>query len=206
MPLTNATISALLNLAVLGGLPFLLYFTYQKRRHKRTFREVAQRAGLQWGDSRYVGYSLLAAVGTVAALILWPPPLEPFLREGSPQREFVGLGLGEKAVAMALLYGVVKTGFTEELLFRGLIAGSLSRRLPGVWANLLQALIFLAPHLLVLRVMPEMWSIIPIIFVGALFAGWVRIKSGSIMGPWMIHAAANVTMCLSVAARTSSYQ
>ena len=47
---------------------------------------------------------------------------------------------------MALLYGVVKTGFAEELLFRGLIAGSLGRRLPLVWANLLQALIFLLPH------------------------------------------------------------
>jgi membrane protease YdiL (CAAX protease family) len=37
---------------------------------------------------------------------------------------------------MALLYGVVKTGFSEELLFRGLIAGSLSRRLPLLWATL----------------------------------------------------------------------
>jgi membrane protease YdiL (CAAX protease family) len=105
---------------------------------------------------------------------------------------------------MALLYGVVKTGFTEELLFRGLIAGSLARRLPAVRANLLQALIFLAPHLLMLGVMPEMWWILPIVFAGALFAGWVRIKSGSIIGPWLVHASANVTTCLSVAIRTGA--
>jgi membrane protease YdiL (CAAX protease family) len=37
---------------------------------------------------------------------------------------------------MAILYEVVKTGLPEELLFRGLIAGSLSRRLPVLWANL----------------------------------------------------------------------
>ena len=54
---------------------------------------------------------------------------------------------------MALLYGVVKTGFPEELLFRGLIAGSLSRRFSLLWANVVQALIFLIPHLLVLRIM-----------------------------------------------------
>ena len=105
---------------------------------------------------------------------------------------------------MAILYGVLKTGFSEELLFRGLIAGSLARRLPGAWANLLQALIFLAPHLLVLWIMPEMWWIIPIVFTGAVVAGWLRIQSGSIIAPWLIHASANVTMCLSVAARTGS--
>ena len=72
---------------------------------------------------------------------------------------------------MAFLYGVVKTGFPEELLFRGLIAGSLSRRLPLLWANLGQALIFVVPHLFVLRIMPEMWGFLPIVFIGSLFLG-----------------------------------
>ena len=204
MLLTNEAISALLNLFLLAGLPFLLYFAYQKWRRKRGFAEIARRVGLQLGESQYIGYSLAVALATVAILLIWPPPLEPFLREGSPQRVFVGLGLSGQAVAMALLYGVVKTGFTEEFLFRGLIAGSLARQMPAVWANLVQALIFLAPHLLVLRIMPEMWGIFPVVLAGALFAGWVRIRSGSIIGPWLIHAAANVTMCLSVAARTGA--
>lgn len=204
MAIANAAISALLNLLVLGCVPFLLYLAYQKWRHKRSLCEIAQREGLQLGDGRYIGYGVIVALVTVAILTLWPPPLAPFLREGSPQTAFVGLGLSGQAIAMALLYGVLKTGFSEELLFRGLIAGSLARRLPGVGANLLQALIFLAPHLLVLRIMPEMWWIIPIVFTGAMVAGWLRIQSGSIIAPWLIHASANVTMCLSVAARTGS--
>jgi membrane protease YdiL (CAAX protease family) len=204
MRVAIAAISALLSFTVLGGLPFLLYFAWQKWRHKRGFSEIAKRAGLQLGDGRYIGYSVMVALATVAIMVVWPPPLEPFLRAESPQRAFINLGLGGQAIAMALLYGVVKTGLTEELLFRGLVTGSLARRLPGVWANLLQALIFLAPHLLVLRVMPELLWIIPLVFAGALFAGWLRIRSGSILGPWLIHAAANVAMCLSVAARTGS--
>jgi membrane protease YdiL (CAAX protease family) len=204
MPLANAVISALLNLVVFAGLPFLVYFAYQKWRNKRGLSETARRAGLQLGEGRYIGYSLAVALATVAILLIWPPPLEPFVREGSPQRAFLRLGLSAQAVALALLYGVVQTGFTEELLFRGLIAGSLARRLSAVRANLLQSLIFVAPHLLVLRVMPEMWWILPIIFAGALFAGWVRIKSGSIIGPWLVHASANVTTCLSVAIRTGA--
>ena len=66
-----------------------------------------------------------ALVGVVV-LVIWSPPLEPLIRQGSAQRQFVGLGLGVPAITMALLNGVVQTGFAEELLFRGLIAGSLT--------------------------------------------------------------------------------
>jgi membrane protease YdiL (CAAX protease family) len=202
--LVDAVLSAALNVLLLGGIPFLFYSLYHKLRHRRALPEIARRAGLQVGEARYIGYCALAALVGVGILVLWPPPLAPLVREGSPQRAFVGLGLGGTAIVMALLYGVVKTGFAEELLFRGLIAGSLGRRLPLARANLLQALIFLLPHVLVLLVMPEMWPVLPVVFAGALFTGWVRIRSGSIVGPWLLHAAANVTICLSVAARSAS--
>ena len=109
-----------------------------------------------------------------------------------------------QAILMALLYGVVKTGLAEEVLFRGLIAGSLSRRLSLVWANVCQALIFLAPHVaIVVLAMPETWGILPVNFAGSLFVGWARIKSGSMVGPWLVHATVNVATCLMVAARTA---
>ena len=60
------------------------------------------------------------------------------------------------AIMLATLYGAEQTAFPEELLFRGLIAGSLWRRFSVGWANLLQAVIFLLPHFLILLVMPEM--------------------------------------------------
>ena len=72
--LAAATISTLLNLLVLAGLPFLLYFAYQKRRHKRGIGEIAQRAGLRFGEGSYVGYSLVFALVGVAMLVIWPPP------------------------------------------------------------------------------------------------------------------------------------
>jgi membrane protease YdiL (CAAX protease family) len=201
--LLNAVLSTLLNLTLLAGLPFLAYAWWQKRRHQRPFAESARRAGLTVGDAGYLGYCLGTALILVLALVLLRPPVEPFVRPGSPQRVFAGLGLRWPAVPLALLYGVLKTGFAEELLFRGLITGSLARRLRVRWANVVQSLVFLLPHLLVLRLMPEMWGIIPLVLAGALFTGWVRIRSGSLLGPWLIHGAANVTMCLSVAVRTA---
>lgn len=200
----NVALSALVNLIVFVVIPFSIYYAYHRRRSGMSLAAVAQRAGLKIGTLRYVAYAAVAAALVVAFLLLWPPPLEPFVGEGSAQRPFLGLGLGPSSVLMALVYGVIQTGFSEEFLFRGLIAGSLSRRLSTLWANVVQALVFLLPHLALLIVMPAAWGVMPIILVGALFAGWLRIRSGSIVGPWILHASANVTMALSVAYRTAT--
>ena len=204
MSLPDAAISALFQLTVIGGVPFFGYVVFQKWRHKRTLAESARRAGLQVGERRYLTYSVALALLGNLILVMWSPSLEPFTREGSAQRPFVGLGFSLTAITMAFLNGAVQTAFTEELLFRGLIAGSLSRRLPMLWANLAQAAIFFLPHLLILLVAPEMWFILPLVFVGALVLGWIRIKSGSIIGSTLIHASGNITMALMVAIRTSA--
>ena len=196
--------SAFLQLAVLGGVPFLIYFSFQKWLHKRTYQEVAKRAGLQFCEWRYLAYSLGFALIGVAAVVIWSPPLETFTRPGSAQRQFVGLGFSAEAIVKAFLYGAIQTGLAEELIFRGMIAGSLSRRLPLLWANIAQAFIFFLPHLLILQFMPEMWGLLPLVFVGALGFGWIRIKSGSIIPSWLMHASGNVAMALSVAIRTAA--
>jgi membrane protease YdiL (CAAX protease family) len=201
--LLDAVVSALANVVLLAALPFLFYFLRQRRRGL-SFPEMLDRVGLRVGELRYAGYCVLLAFLFLAFLTIRPLPLEPYLREGSPQASFLGLGWAWPAIPMALLYGIVKTGFAEEFLFRGMIAGALARKTSFGRANLLQALIFLAPHLLVMLVMPELWPILPVIFVTSLFAGWVRIRSGSFLGPWILHAAVNVHTCLSVAARTAA--
>jgi membrane protease YdiL (CAAX protease family) len=204
LSLSDAALSALLQVLLVGGAPLLGYFIYQKWRHTRTFAEVTQRAGLQLGTPRYLVYSLAFGLAGALLLVVWSPPLDLLIGQGSAQHQFVGLGFGMPAITRAFLNGVVQTAFAEELLFRGLIAGSLSRRLPFVWANVLQALIFLLPHLLILLVASGLWPVLPAVFVGALLFGWIRIKSGSILGSWLMHACGNVTMALMVAIRTAA--
>jgi len=204
MSLTSATLSALLNVVLLAGVPFLGYGIYHKWRHGRTLAEIARRAGLQMGETRYLLYALGFSLLVIAVLLIWPPSLELYLRRGSAQRVFKGLGLSGVSMFMAILFGFVKTGFPEEFLFRGLIAGSLFRRMPTVWANLIQAAIFLTPHVLVLFVMPALWFLLPLIYLGALFVGWLRAESGSMLGPWLVHGLLNATVCLSVAIRSAA--
>ena len=204
MLLAKATISAVAQLLLIAGLPLLLYTLYHKWRHKRRWSEIAKRAGLAACPWRYLLWSVALALAVVVAIAVRPPPLELLTGEGSAQKPFVGLGLSQATIVLALLYGVVQTGLTEEILFRGLIAGSLSRRLPILWANVAQAFIFLLPHLLIVYFMPEAWPVLPPVFVGALVLGWLRIKSGSIIGPWLMHASGNVAIALSVAIRTAT--
>ena len=113
MQVTNAALSAVANLLLLAGLPFLGYWLFQKYRRNRDFAEITRRVGLRWGRGVFVGYSALFASGVVAALLIWPPDIEPLTRAGAAQRESVGLGLSNTSIIMALLYGVIKTGFPE---------------------------------------------------------------------------------------------
>src|SRR4051794_30865478 len=100
MLLADAALSALLNLVLLAGLPLLVYFGYQKLRHGRGVAESSRRVGLRLAKVRYLGYCLAASTVAVLVLVSWPPPLEPFVRKGSPQRAFVGLGLSPEAIAL----------------------------------------------------------------------------------------------------------
>ena len=195
-------LDTLVGLVILVGIPLLPYYVYQRRRHGRKLGEVLRRAGLQRGELKYLWH----AVGVVAVIGGWiwlfPPNLEAMTRQGSAQHAFAGAGLGPEAIAAALLYALIQTSFAEEFLFRGLIAGSLSRRMSVLKANLLQSVIFLAPHLLLLFIMPDQWPLLVLIFVGALYSGWLRIRSGSILASWMIHGGANLIVTLSVLVRT----
>lgn len=200
--MTDQFLSVLVNLTVLVLLPMSTYYLVQRIRHGLTFSEVCRRTGLVVGDPRYIRYCAIAALAVVTGVLLFPPSIADSTAEGSAFAAFDGLGLTGRSILLAALYGIVKTGFAEEFLFRGMIAGSLARRMSSLTANIVQSMIFLAPHLLILVVAPKMWPVLIVVFAGAMFTGWIRIKSGSIIGPWLLHAAANVTMALSVAARS----
>jgi membrane protease YdiL (CAAX protease family) len=207
--ITAAGLSAIVNLVVLVGIPLGIYSLWHKLRHKRKLAEIAHRAGLCIGKGKYLGYAAgISAIiaGIVVAVHLFQGPSDGeglLTREGSAMAKFAGLGLTGESIILALIYGVIQTGFSEELLFRGLIAGSLGRRLPLLWANMIQSIIFLLPHLLLLLIVPELWWLLIVVLVGAMVKGWLRIKSDSILGPWMMHATANVSMALSVAVRAA---
>jgi hypothetical protein len=103
-------VSAVLQLAVGGGVPFLIYFLCQKWFRKRTFKEAASRAGINFCEWRYIAYGFGFALLGVTAIVIYSPSLEPLTRQGSAQRQFVGLGFSAVAIVKAFLYGGVQSG------------------------------------------------------------------------------------------------
>jgi membrane protease YdiL (CAAX protease family) len=164
---------------------------------KVPWRELRHRAGLTRGALRFHG---VAALGLPVVLLLnhlMEAQLPAGEERSSPYAAFAGLGFSPLVLAAVFTYGMGVGGFAEELLFRGLIAGALGRRMALWKANLIQAFLFLLPHLLILLVAPEVWwLLVPFVSLLALALGWLRLRSSSIGPAMVLHGGGNTLVGL----------
>ncbi len=115
--ITAAGLSAIVNLVVLVVIPLGIYSLWHKLRHKREFAEIVHSAGLCIGKGKYLGYAAgISAIiaGIVVAVHLFQGPSDGeglFTREGSAMAQFAGLGLTGESIILALIYGVIQTGY-----------------------------------------------------------------------------------------------
>lgn len=84
---------------------------------------------------------LFSAVSWVMQKFIVPCLLPP---GATVQQSYTGQGAA--AILPILLFGMIQTGLSEEILFRGFILKRLSKKLGFQWANFLQALIFGVIH------------------------------------------------------------
>lgn len=116
------------------------------------------------------------ALGAIEYAILAPPPLFTMNSTG--------------ALVTAALVLLVTTGFTEELIFRGLLQ-SLATPILREWGLIYVALLFAALHIGYRSVSDSVF----VCGVGLLFA-YVVYRSGSILGVTLAHGLTNVTLFL----------
>ncbi|MFU8648434.1 CPBP family intramembrane glutamic endopeptidase [Lysinibacillus sp. RSDA_15] len=127
-----------------------------------------------------------------------------FYMDGSilASNQFAGLGLA--GLIPALLYAMIQTGLSEELLFRGFLLKRLAKSFGFQVGNLLQSLVFGCIHgALLWMVLP--FPIILLVVLSTGLAGYVmgwmneRVGGGSIVTSWSIHSLTNLmTACLSL--------
>ena len=86
--------------------------------------------------------------------------------------------------------------FGEEIFFRGLLGGWLERRIGFRVGNVVQAVVFLLPHLLLLMVSTSFWLVVVVQFLAGWVLGWLRSRSGSIFPGWLAHSLINVVGAL----------
>ncbi|MBN4071971.1 CPBP family intramembrane metalloprotease [bacterium AH-315-F18] len=176
-------------------LPIVVYAIVVKWRSKLAVSEITNRLGITLGTGRHQLYAVFIAIPCALAAA-WASSMTSGF-EGSMIAPFVNMAPTRSLIAGALIYGVLATGLPEELLFRGLIAGALFRRMSFWKANFLQSIIFLLPHLLILFIVPRLWPL-AIVFPMALglASGWLRESSGSVLPSVVLHALPNVAGAL----------
>lgn len=170
---------------VLFCVPTIVYVIVQSRGQERPLRSAMARAGVSGGSPSAYGWALLLLVPLVLtgwlAIVLVP----------SAVLETPGVAVAQLTSATAAI-GIVLRAAGEEIFFRGLLAGVLIRRLGFGWGNLLQAVLFLIPHLVLLLVDVRLWPVIPVQFAAGWLLGWLRHQTGTFVPGAAVHAIADV--------------
>lgn len=117
--------------------------------------------------------------------------------------QFAGKGLA--FIPVAFIYGFIRTGLSEELLFRGFILKRISNKFGFLAGNIVQAIIFGLVHGIPFGIATGNIGITIILTIlpGLLgfYFGWLNEKkcSGSIVPSWILHGLINTFVtCLSL--------
>lgn len=158
-------------------------------------------AGLRLGA--IVAAIIAGAVGVLA--------LVPFSRGFLDDDRFADIDGAE--VAYQVLFRIpFITALTEELLFRSVLLGVLLVLLSVRWAVVVSAAVFGLWHVLTtigdlggneatesLGALEQAGSVVGVVLataVAGLLFGWLRIRSGSVVAPWLAHIAFNASTFL----------
>ncbi len=126
----------------------------------------------------HLGIAAVIAVCTFEAAMLYGHMLVPLLPEDLPNfvDVLIQTGLPKwKQLAIIAIYPAI----VEELAFRGLVLPFLTRRMPVVHAVLVSSVAFATLHM--------DWVYLPFLFGLGLALGWLRVTSGSLIPPMLLH-------------------
>ncbi|GAB47336.1 CPBP family intramembrane glutamic endopeptidase [Mobilicoccus pelagius] len=171
---------------VLLCLPSAVYVLVALRRGRGS--EAWRRCGLGRGESR--GYLFALALLVPCGLLAWAATsVIPAEARAAP-------GVTTVALSPLAAIGVALRAGGEEVFFRGLLGGLLIRRFGFTVGNLLQAGVFLLPHVALLLADMRLWPLLPIQFGAGLALGWLRHGHGSVWPGALVHTAVNLAPAL----------
>lgn len=200
MMFVSTLLSAVIQVAVLTLIPWLVYVTT-----RRKLRGFAAYVGLKGANSQVLTTAaLIGLVLALAALWVYSLPglrelaLDPASQLGRLRALRDGAGVWT-LLWVALLQAVIQTSLSEEIFFRGFVAKRLIAWRGFALGNLLQALIFGAVHLALFATASTQLTLTQWLLVFLLPAvnGWIsgylneRAAGGSIVPGWTLHAVGN---------------
>jgi membrane protease YdiL (CAAX protease family) len=149
-----------------------------------------------------IGVGVMGLVLTIAIGLV----LSQFGLRSNQNEEFGFVrGAGPVGLAVALFFGAVTAPFAEELFFRGVLFGLLSRRQPLWAAYVVSSAVFAVAHLMPMRMNPSQMAGLAVgIFVLGLLLAWTYHLTGSLYPGMLAHALNNATALVALYAATSS--
>lgn len=196
MDVVNMAISSVVQVVIFSIIPVVWWAMAARKTH--TFwqwiglvRPKLQRSRRTW--LLMVGVALLfVALSLGGALLV----------RGVETATQVFYGGGVAAVPLVVLYAVVKTSLSEEILFRGFMLKRVAARYGFSVGNAVQAALFGLVHGALFFSLTGPWVALLIMLCTGVI-GWLlgyaneRLAGGSILPSWGIHAAANIVAGLS---------
>lgn len=157
---------------------------------------------------RHTGRWLYTVLGTVLAVTAYGMLTSAIMAVYSDRITAAGssfAGMGMAALPAVIVYSFIRTGFSEELLFRGFLLKRISRRWGFIVGNTVQALLFgalhgipfgLATHSILVT---ALLTLLPGAF--GWYVGWLNENrcGGSVVPSWLLHGLMNtVVACLTL--------
>ena len=138
----------------------------------------------RWTGSplRYIAYGFLLAMGIGLASSVLPIPKQ------LPIEKYFADTLGAWILA---IFGVTMAPLMEELFFRGFLCPALARPLGVRWSVLITSFAFALVHSSQLA---EAWAPLFLLFLVGVVLTMTRVRTGSVVPGFFIHAAYNLTL------------
>lgn len=174
------------------AMPSLAYIVVLRVRGQ-TWRHVLSLVGCQGTSIRYlfIGLSIGVIPGVFTFLYSQSIPIEILESPKIATSQYAGWSPSLATFVAVLLREAFFTALGEEIFFRGFLGGWLIRRFGFFVGNLLQAIVFLLPHLFLLTVSITLWPILIAQFIAGWLYGWLLYESGSILPSWIAHSLSN---------------
>lgn len=177
---------------IVFSIPSLIYVAVRRWRGEK-WKDVFGKIGWQGSQPIYFLWSLgvIILVGGLGWLAFQAVPSEVLQDPNINISDYTGWTLSVSSFLLVWLREAIYIALGEEIFFRGFLGGWLVRRLGFAIGNIIQALVFLLPHLLLLLVSKSLWPILIVQLIAGWLFGWLRYRSNSILPGWLAHSLTN---------------
>ena len=178
-------------------LPSLIYLTVKKRQGEERYNTLVN---LGWTSSKSIfflqGLGMAIPIGVLMLVIMQMIPESVMENPMVSTSFYAGWSPSLSSFLFAWMREAFYVALGEEVFFRGLLGGWLERRYGFRIGNIVQAVVFLLPHLLLLMVSTSFWLVIVVQFLAGWVLGLLRSRSGSILPSWLAHSLMNAVGAL----------